>query len=392
MENTEKKDYGKIYDKYHKIVLIIPAILLILSLVYLTYFYSQHQDILLKDVTLTGGSSITIYEKIDHNKLEQDLSSQLEDLDTKQIYDIVTREQKGVILETKTPVDQAKPIIEKYLGHSLDESNSSFEYTGATLSEGFYDQLMKAIVVAFLLMSMVVFLVFGESLIIKVYSVILTLFSVNILFGSLSSVHSLIDYLLLPVLIVSTIFIKSKNKKYKWPIFFALVALYIAQLFISINLLLIPLIVLLIGIYFYFSVPSLAVILSALADMVMTLAVVDLMGMKISSAGIVAFLMLIGYSVDTDIMLTNRILKRTNGTINQQSWNAFKTGMSMTMTALLAVLAALIVTRSLSPVLSQIFTIILIGLIFDTVNTWITNTSLLKWYVESKERRNKNEN
>jgi preprotein translocase subunit SecF len=50
----------------------------------------------------------------------------------------------------------------------------------------------------------------------------------------------------------------------------------------------------------------------------MTLVVVNLLGMKLSSAGIVSFLMLIGYSVDTDIMLTTRLLKSGEGSLNQR--------------------------------------------------------------------------
>jgi preprotein translocase subunit SecF len=36
-------------------------------------------------------------------------------------------------------------------------------------------------------------------------------------------------------------------------------------------------------------------------------------------------------------------------------------------------------------VLRQIFLILLIGLSFDLINTWITNASLLKWYQEGQE-------
>ena len=42
----------------------------------------------------------------------------------------------------------------------------------------------------------------------------------------------------------------------------------------------------------------------------MPLALIDFLGIEISAAGIAAFLMLIGYSVDTDILLTSRALKR----------------------------------------------------------------------------------
>jgi len=132
-------------------------------------------------------------------------------------------------------------------------------------------------------------------------------------------------------------------------------------------------------------VPSVAVIISAFADIIMTLVVVDLFGIKMSSAGIVAFLMLIGYSVDTDILLTTRLLKRSEGSLNQRIHGAFKTGMTMTLTSLMAVLVALLIVQSFSIVLTQIFTILSIGLIFDMFNTWITNVSILKWYMETKK-------
>ena len=117
----------------------------------------------------------------------------------------------------------------------------------------------------------------------------------------------------------------------------------------------------------------------------MTLALVDLLGIKMSGAGIVAFLMLIGYSVDTDILLTTRILKRGDYPLNTRIFKAFKTGITMTLTSLLAISFALIVVKSFSNILTQIFTILIIGLSFDILNTWITNVSILKWYVEKKK-------
>ncbi len=57
----------------------------------------------------------------------------------------------------------------------------------------------------------------------------------------------------------------------------------------------------------------------------------------------------------------------------------------MTLTSLLAMSIALIVVKSFSIVLTQIFTILVIGLGFDILNTWITNVSILKWYVKRKK-------
>ena len=92
-------------------------------------------------------------------------------------------------------------------------------------------------------------------------------------------------------------------------------------------------------IIFKTAVPSLAVIISAFANILMTLVTFNLLGMKMSSAGIVAFLMLIGYSVDTDVLLTTRLIKRKEGTLNKRIIGAMKTGMTMTLTSFFAFLA-----------------------------------------------------
>jgi preprotein translocase subunit SecF len=82
--------------------------------------------------------------------------------------------------------------------------------------------------------------------------------------------------------------------------------------------------------------------------------------MKISTAGIVAFLMLIGYSVDTDILLTTRVLNKKN-TLNKEMFGALKTGLTMSATTIIAVSTALIIVIPFASVLNQIFTILLIG-------------------------------
>ena len=115
----------------------------------------------------------------------------------------------------------------------------------------------------------------------------------------------------------------------------------------------------------------------------MTLALVNIIGIKLSTAGIVAFLMLIGYSVDTDILLTTRLLRRKES-VNKALFGAFKTGTTMTITSIIAITTALIAIYSFESVLNQIFTILLIGLGFDLFNTWITNASIIKWYVRNK--------
>jgi len=132
-------------------------------------------------------------------------------------------------------------------------------------------------------------------------------------------------------------------------------------------------------------VPSFAAVFSVFADMVMTLAVVNLLGMKISSAGIAAFLMLIGYSVDTDILLSTRVLRREEGTVFDRIVGSIGTGMTMTASTIVAATAAILLTPS--ETLRQIMTIILIGLFMDIFNTWITNATIIRWYAEHRRKK-----
>jgi preprotein translocase subunit SecF len=128
-------------------------------------------------------------------------------------------------------------------------------------------------------------------------------------------------------------------------------------------------------------VPSVAVVLSALADMVMTAAVMDIIGIPLSLGTTAALLMLIGYSVDSDILLTNRVLKR-QGKLNDKLMGAFHTGMIMTSTTLAAAAALFVVSWFGSIlVLMEISAVLLIGLVADILNTWLTNVGILKWYV-----------
>ncbi|MBW2966242.1 protein translocase subunit SecF [Candidatus Woesearchaeota archaeon] len=137
--------------------------------------------------------------------------------------------------------------------------------------------------------------------------------------------------------------------------------------------------------YFRIVTPSIAVILAAFSDIIVTLAIVNVIGMRISTAGIAAFLMLIGYSVDTDILLSTRVLKRKSGTVLDGILSAMKTGLTMSVTTLIAIFIALIFAQSL--ILKQIMIILLIGLLVDLPNTWIQNAGILRWHLEKKKTK-----
>ena len=127
--------------------------------------------------------------------------------------------------------------------------------------------------------------------------------------------------------------------------------------------------------YFRIPVPSLAVILAAVSDMVITVAIFNLTGMKLSTGGIAAFLMLIGYSVDTDILLSTRVLKHKEGSVFDRIIQAMKTGLMMSITTLIALTVG--VFFSISAELKQIMIILIIGLLVDLINTWIDRKSVV---------------
>jgi preprotein translocase subunit SecF len=129
-------------------------------------------------------------------------------------------------------------------------------------------------------------------------------------------------------------------------------------------------------------VPSTAVILAASCDIIETVAFMQIFGVQLSLASLAALLMLIGYSVDTDIILTTRVLRMTEKSIDERIKSAMKTGLTTAGTTIGAL--AVLYISSVSAVLSQIASVLLIGLVLDLVNTWIQNAAIIKWYAVRK--------
>ena len=128
-------------------------------------------------------------------------------------------------------------------------------------------------------------------------------------------------------------------------------------------------------------VPAVAVIFCAFTDIAMTAAGMSLVGIDLSLPTVAALLMLIGYSVDSDILLTMRVLKR-QGKLEEKLSGAFQTGIIMTTTTLAAVAAMWVVAfAGQITVIWEIATVLLIGLVLDMMNTWLTNAGIIKWFV-----------
>ena len=291
---TEKLEI--FYNKNYKKLMIIPLLVLAISIAILGISYFTTGQFIEKDVSLTGGISVTIETEkgIDIDDLRSEISSKFpdSDVDVRRLTDFTTGRQLGFTVEVSKITNQdLKPVLEEYLNTELDQGYSAQE-TGAGLGASFFRELIYAILIAFILMAITVFIIFRKP------------------------------------------------------------------------------------------IPCIAINFSVILDITATLAIISLLGIKLSSAGIAAFLMIIGYSIDTDILLATYALKR-QGPSFEKTLKAFKTGITMTLATIAALSVALLITNS--QVLEQIFTIILIALFVDIISTYLMNAPLLTWYVKKNE-------
>ncbi len=127
-------------------------------------------------------------------------------------------------------------------------------------------------------------------------------------------------------------------------------------------------------------VPSLAVVASAFSDIVVPIALMNLFGIEMSLGTVAALLMIIGYSVDSDLLLNSNILRRRGG-FYESAYRAMNTGITMTLTSLSALIVMTLVAMFFAiPLLPNIGAVLVFGLAADLMNTYLMNMSLLRWY------------
>ncbi|WP_049926674.1 protein translocase subunit SecF [Halopiger goleimassiliensis] len=127
-------------------------------------------------------------------------------------------------------------------------------------------------------------------------------------------------------------------------------------------------------------VPSIAIVVSAFSDIVIPLAFMSIAGIQLSLGTVAALLMLIGYSVDSDILLNNHILRR-EGDFYESTRRAMRTGITMTLTSMMAMLVMGVVAYYFGvELLASIGIILFVGLAADLMNTYMLNLSMLRWY------------
>jgi len=127
-------------------------------------------------------------------------------------------------------------------------------------------------------------------------------------------------------------------------------------------------------------VPSIAVVASAFSDIVIPLALMNVFGIDLTLGTVAALLMLIGYSVDSDLLLNNHILRR-RGEFYESTYRAMRTGVTMTLTSIAAMAVMTVVSTLFGiPLLPEVGLILVFGLSADLMNTYLLNVSLLRYY------------
>jgi len=132
-------------------------------------------------------------------------------------------------------------------------------------------------------------------------------------------------------------------------------------------------------------VPSSIVILAAATDMIFAIAISSLLGVELSFAVLAALLTLIGYSVDTDILLTHELLKASRDNVKAGIKRAAKTGLTMSITTIVVLAAIYFISGSF--ILEQIAFVLIIGILIDIPTTWFTNAGVLRWWIKRKKRK-----
>ncbi len=293
---TFKQSVLHIYDTQYKKLTCVTLLVLVIAIGFLGVNYAMTGEFINKGVSLKGGITITI--PVSSDVSTQDVSVRLGTRFPQADITVRGITQQGVlqaiIIEAADISDVDIIAAVRGIGIPVIEGKYSVEHMGAALGSAFFAQAIKAVIIAFFFMAIVVFITFRVP------------------------------------------------------------------------------------------VPSFFVVLAAFSDIVCTLAVVTFLGVKLSTAGIAAFLMLIGYSVDTDILLTTRVLRRNVGTVLERTLDAMRTGTLMTGTAIAATLIGYFFSQS--DVIKQIMLILSIGLFFDFFMTWIQNAGILRWYLEYKQK------
>ena len=127
-------------------------------------------------------------------------------------------------------------------------------------------------------------------------------------------------------------------------------------------------------------VPFIAILYAVSMDMIVVLSLMQVFEIPMTLASFAGLLLVIGYSVDSDVVLVTRVLRRRKGSVSERTFSAMRTNMAMMVTTLSALVVLYIATTA-QP-LRQVASVLIIALLIDFVSTWFGNASIIRWWVE----------
>jgi len=292
-DNTSKGKnlFHGIWTHYERF-LVIPIILVILAGVILGVNYQKNGWILKRGIDFSGGTEVTLALEGDVSSAKASFEKIAEESVTMRT--LTSGDQKWVSF-TSSKTFERSDLENKLKDEGVVYSDLSIRSLGASVSSSFFKQALIAILIAFVLMSIVIFIAFRTV------------------------------------------------------------------------------------------VPSLAAILSVIVDVVITLGLMSLFNIELTLGSLAALLMLIGYSVDTDVLLSTRLIKERTEDLESVTFGAMKTGLTMSITSLMAFLVLFLVSTSAT--LDSIAIVIVFGLLADIPSTWFQNAVILKNYAKRRIKK-----
>lgn len=133
-------------------------------------------------------------------------------------------------------------------------------------------------------------------------------------------------------------------------------------------------------------IPTVGGILSVIGlDATVIFGGMSILNIPLTLSSMAGILLIFGYAVNTNVLLSSHVLKRVGGTVRERAANAMSTGLVMSTTSATALIVLNIVA---SPdALKQLSAVIVIGILADMMNTWLFNSGLIMKQAEKQEAK-----
>lgn len=287
------KKLWKFYEKEYKKLMLIPTVILLFFGSVIIYTKVTTGEYFRKDISLEGGTSITLYldEPI------ANIEAWLEDAWGEDTQVVIISNPLGGFrgydfrIGEELTITEVKAELSALLGREVSSDDFSMGLQGASIAKNFFNESLIIIAISFVLMG--------------------------------------------------------------------LVALY----------------------YFKSLLPAISITFSTIADVIVVVGMLNLLGESLSVASIGALLMLIGLSTDSDMLLAANIIRKKDVKRLKRS---FKTELTMSLAAITTSLVMYSLTNI--DMIRSIALILMIGSISDVVNTWILSAGLQRIYMEWKKK------